>query len=67
MRARLAEGSTEDAALTKTAEILRQVLLQDIERSEEGAELRQGVAKDRMPSRPRPGDAPRPQERPGAL
>jgi hypothetical protein len=50
VRAKLTEGSPEALALTKAAEILGQVLLQDISRSEEGPELRQGVAKDRMPS-----------------
>jgi hypothetical protein len=50
VRAGLADGSVEDVALTKAAEILSQVLLQDIEWSEDGAALRQGVAKDRMPS-----------------
>ncbi|HEY5476284.1 MAG TPA: IS1182 family transposase [Tepidiformaceae bacterium] len=50
VRAGLAEGGAEDAALTKAADILSQVLLQDIERSEEGPELHDGVAKDRMPS-----------------
>ena len=46
----LPSGSPEALALTKAAELLSQVLLQDIVRSEEGAELRDGVAKDRMPS-----------------
>ena len=46
----LPEGSAEALALTKAAELLSQVLLQDVVRSEEGAELREGVAKDRMPS-----------------
>jgi hypothetical protein len=50
VRAKLTEGSPEALALTKAAEILGQVLLQDISRSEEGPQLRQGVAKDRMPS-----------------
>jgi transposase len=49
-QAKLSEGSSEAIALTKAAEILSQVLLQDITRSEEGPQLREGVAKDRMPS-----------------
>jgi hypothetical protein len=49
-RGRLPEGSPEEAALVAAAERLSQVLLQDIERREQGAVLRDGVAKDRMPS-----------------
>ena len=50
VRQTLPEGGAEAAALTKAAEILSQVLVQDITRSEVGPELRDGVAKDRMPS-----------------
>lgn len=50
VRSGLAAGSPEDTALTKAADLLSQVLLQDIERRDEGTALRQGVAKDRMPS-----------------
>lgn len=50
LRAALREGSPEAFALTKAAELLGQVLLQDISRSAEGPALREGVAKDRMPS-----------------
>lgn len=44
------ERGEEAAALTKAAEILSQVLVQDITRREEGPQLRDGVAKDRMPA-----------------
>jgi hypothetical protein len=49
-RAKLVAGSPEELALVAAADRLRQVLAQDIERREEGAVLRDGVAKDRMPS-----------------
>ena len=49
-RAEFREGSAEALGLTKAAELLGQVLLQDISRSGEGPALREGVAKDRMPS-----------------
>ena len=48
-RAVLGEGAQSEA-LKEAAERLSQVLLQDIERKEDGASLREGVAKDRMPS-----------------
>lgn len=48
--ATLSPGSVEAAALVKAAELLTQVLLQDINRTEQGPELREGVAKERMPS-----------------
>ena len=50
VRATLAEGGSEDEALKQAAERLSQVLLQDIERRDEGPTLHEGVAKDRMPS-----------------
>jgi len=50
VRAGLGEGSVEDGALRQAAERLGQVLLQDIERGEEGVKVHAGVAKDRMPS-----------------
>jgi transposase len=49
-RARLGEGSDEDRALVTAAEPLSQVLLQDIDRNEDGPSLHDGVAKGRMPS-----------------
>jgi len=49
-RGRLDAGSPEDARLQQAAERLGQVLLQDIERADGGAQLRQGVAPERMPS-----------------
>ncbi len=50
VRAILGEDGAQDGALKQAGERLSQVLLQDIERREEGATLREGVAKDRMPS-----------------
>jgi len=50
MQQELAEGSLEAVALNKAAELLGQVLVQDITRGEDGPQLREGVAKDRMPS-----------------
>ncbi|MBE7518367.1 MAG: IS1182 family transposase [Thermoflexaceae bacterium] len=49
-RGKLSEGSEEDQALLAAAETLSQVLLQDIDRSEAGPSLHEGVAKGRMPS-----------------
>ena len=49
VRAVLGEG-VQSEALQQAAQRLSQVLLQDIERREEGAALREGVAKERMPS-----------------
>ena len=46
----LPEGGPEAAALVNASGRLSQVLVQDIERREEGAVLHEGVAKDRMPS-----------------
>lgn len=50
VRATLEADSAEAAVLWKAAELLSQVLLQDINRTEQGPELREGVARDRMPS-----------------
>ncbi|MPZ14968.1 MAG: IS1182 family transposase [Chloroflexi bacterium] len=49
-RSTLAENSPEDQALTEAAGPLSRVLQQDIERKADGPELRDGVAKDRLPS-----------------
>src|SRR5216683_2362506 len=49
-RGRLREGSEEDRGLVAAAEPLSQVLLQDIDRNEDGPSLHDGVAKGRMPS-----------------
>ena len=49
-RGKLVEGSPEDQELTEAAGLLARVLAQDIERREDGPALREGVAKDRMPS-----------------
>lgn len=44
------EGCPEDQALTEAAGLLSRLLVQDIERPEDGAALRQGVAPDRVVS-----------------
>ena len=49
-RGKLAEDSPADRQLTEAAGLLSRVLQQDIERREAGPSLREGVAKDRMPS-----------------
>lgn len=49
-RGKLVEGSPDDQALVEAAGLLARVLVQDIERREDGPALREGVAKDRMPS-----------------
>jgi transposase len=50
VQAKLAPDSAAALALAKAAELLGQVLLQDISRRDEGPQLRQGVAKERIPS-----------------
>ncbi len=47
-RAGLAEDSAEDKELVAAAGVLARILAQDIERSEAGPSLRQGVAPDRL-------------------
>ena len=49
-RGQLAEGSPEDAAVAKAAELLARVLAQDIERKASEPVLRDGVLRDRMPA-----------------
>ena len=49
-RGELAEDSPGDASLAAAAGRLSRVLAQDIERKEQGPELREGVAPDRMPA-----------------
>jgi len=44
------EGSIEDAQVAEAAELLGQLLLQDVERKPEGIELREGVSRDRIVS-----------------
>jgi hypothetical protein len=46
----LAEGSPEDTALVEAAGLLSRVLVQAVERKDDGSALRQGVAEDRMPA-----------------
>jgi hypothetical protein len=49
-RGRLEPDSPEDGRLEEAAGLLSRVLVQDVERHEDGPDLRQGVARDRMPS-----------------
>lgn len=49
-RGKLTEGGPEDQELTEAAGLLARVLAQDLERRDDGPALRNGVAKDRMPS-----------------
>lgn len=49
-RGKLREGSPEDEALVEAAGLLGRLLLQDVERKEEGPALRKGVAEDRVVS-----------------
>jgi len=49
-RGRVEADSREDRRLQEAAGLLSRVLQQDIERREDGPALREGVAKDRMPS-----------------
>ena len=49
-RGRLKPESLEDRELVEAAGLLARVLAQDIERQEDGPDLRVGVAKDRIPS-----------------
>ncbi len=50
VRGQLEAGSVADGRLERAASLLSRVLAQDIERPPEGATLRDGVAKDRMPA-----------------
>jgi len=50
VRGGLDAGSAQDEALCQAAQRLSTVLWQDIERSAQGAQIREGVAKDRMPA-----------------
>lgn len=50
VRGRLEPDSPEDRGLEEAAGLLSRVLQQDIERREDGPELHEGVAPDRMPS-----------------
>ncbi len=49
-RGQLEAGSPEDGALAEAAGLLARVLVQDIERTEDGPRLHEGVAEDRIPS-----------------
>jgi len=49
-RSQLRADSVDDRALADAAGLLSQVLVQDIERKDDGAAIRQGVSTDRMPS-----------------
>jgi len=48
VRTGLAEGSAAEAVLVDAAGLLSRVLVQDVERREDGPALKQGVAKDRL-------------------
>src|SRR3954453_15145860 len=50
VRGGLAAGSAAEVTLLEAAGLLRRLLVQDIERREDGPALKQGVAKDRLPS-----------------
>ncbi|MEK7777065.1 MAG: IS1182 family transposase, partial [Chloroflexota bacterium] len=50
VRERCPEGSAEDQRVVEAAQLLGQLLLQDVERRADGAELKQGVSPDRIPS-----------------
>jgi hypothetical protein len=50
VRSGLEEGSEEDQRIAKAAELLSQLLWQDVEPTERGYRIRQGTAKDRIPS-----------------
>lgn len=54
-RGKLSEASPEDETLAEAAGLLARVLVQDIERKEDGPELKQGVSKDRLLSVHDPG------------
>jgi DDE family transposase/transposase-like protein DUF772 len=49
-RTGLEAGSPEEAALLEAAGLLSRVLVQDVERRDDGPDLRQGVAEDRLVS-----------------
>ena len=49
-RGQCAEGSRQDLALAEAAGLLSRLLLQDVERREDGPALREGVAPDRVVS-----------------
>lgn len=49
-RGRHEEGSEADRRIVEAADLLRQLLLQDIDRKEDGAGIKRGVAKDRVVS-----------------
>ena len=48
VRSGLAPGSTAEATLLEAAGLLSRVLLQDVERREDGPTIREGVAQDRL-------------------
>lgn len=49
-RGRHAEGSEADGHILEAADLLRQLLCQDIERKDDRPRIKRGVAKDRVPS-----------------
>ena len=50
MQGELPEDSTERQQIVAAAELLGQLLLQDVERTDDGVSLRDGVSRDRMMS-----------------
>ena len=58
----LPEDSAERQRIVDAAELLGRLLLQDVERTDDGVSLKDGVSRDRHDVGARPGDAPRPQE-----
>ena len=63
----LSEDSVERQRIVDASALLGQLLLQDVERGEEGVSLREGVSRDRIVSVHRPGDAPWSQEQQQAV
>jgi transposase len=49
-RGKLPEGSAADGQLAEAAGLLARILLQDVERQDDGPQLKKGVSKDRVPA-----------------
>jgi len=49
-RSRLEEGSEEEQGIVQAAELLQQLLWQDVEPTDRGHRIKRGTAKDRLPS-----------------
>ena len=61
------EDNAERQSIADAAKLLGQLLLQDIERQDDGVSVRDGVSRDRMLSVHDPEMAPWSQEQPAAL